>query len=75
MPSGIDCGVQAFKPEDRAKPYREVQKLLTDEFPAIWLVEYGIVGAWSKKLQGLHTWSSYSYYQFWDTWSDTGKAQ
>jgi peptide/nickel transport system substrate-binding protein len=67
-------GQKAFKPEDRAKAYREVQKVLTDEVPAIWLVEYGIVGAWSKKLHGLHTWSAYSYYQFWDTWSDSGKA-
>jgi peptide/nickel transport system substrate-binding protein len=67
-------GQKAFNPEDRAKAYREVQKVLTDEVPAIWLVEYGIVGVWSKKLHGLHTWSSYSYYQFWDTWSDSGKA-
>ncbi|HET7096268.1 MAG TPA: ABC transporter substrate-binding protein [Casimicrobiaceae bacterium] len=67
-------GQKAFKPEDRAKAYREVQKVLTDEVPAIWLVEYGIVGVWSKKLHGLHTWSAYSYYQFWDTWSDGGKA-
>jgi peptide/nickel transport system substrate-binding protein len=68
-------GQTAFKPEERAKPYREVQKVLSDELPAIWLVEYGIVGVWSKKLHGLHTWSSYSYYQFWDVWSDNGKAQ
>ena len=68
-------GQKAFKPEDRAKAYREVQKILTDEVPAIWLVEYGIVGVWSKKLHGLHTWSAYSYYQFWDTWPDSGKAQ
>ena len=67
-------GQKAFKPEDRAKAYREVQKVLTDEVPAIWLVEYGIVGVWSKKLHGLHTWSAYSYYQFWDAWSDGGKA-
>jgi len=67
-------GQKAFKPEDRAKAYREVQKVLTDEIPAIWLVEYGIVGVWSKKLHGLHTWSAYSYYQFWDTWSDSGKS-
>ena len=46
-------GQKAFKPEDRAKAYREVQKVLTDEVPAIWLVEYGIVGVWSKKLHGL----------------------
>jgi peptide/nickel transport system substrate-binding protein len=67
-------GQKAFKPEDRAKPYREVQKVLTDELPSIWLVEYGIVGVWSKKLHNLHTWSSYSYYQFWDVWSDQGKS-
>ena len=68
-------GQAAIKPEDRTKAYREVQKVLTDEVPAIWLVEYGIVGVWSKKLHGLHTWSAYSYYQFWDTWSDGGKGQ
>jgi len=66
-------GQKAFKPEDRAKAYRDPQKVLTDELPAIWLVEYGIVGVWSKKLHGLHTWSSSSFYQFWDTWSDNGK--
>jgi peptide/nickel transport system substrate-binding protein len=70
----FEQGQKAFKPEDRASAYREVQKILTDDLPAIWLVEYGIVGAWSKKLHGLHTWSAYSYYQFWDTWSDNGKA-
>lgn len=71
----FEQGQKSFKPEERARAYRDVQKLLTDEVPAIWLVEYGIVGVWSKKLHGLHTWSAYSFYQFWDTWSDNGKAQ
>ena len=69
----FDEGQKAFKPEDRAVAYKQVQKILADELPVIWLTEYGIVGAWSKKLHGLHTWSAYSYYNFWDTWSDNGK--
>ena len=70
----FDRGQRAFKPEERATAYREAQKILANELPVIWLVEYGIVGAWSKKLHGLHSWSSYSYFQFWDTWSDKGRA-
>jgi peptide/nickel transport system substrate-binding protein len=66
-------GAKAFQSKDRAKAYKEVQKILTDDLPVVWLVEYGIVGAWSKNLHGLHTWSSYSYYQFWDTWSENAK--
>lgn len=66
-------GQVAFKPEERAGAYRRAQMILADELPVIWLVEYGIVGAWSKRLHGLHSWSAYSYYQFWDTWSETGK--
>jgi peptide/nickel transport system substrate-binding protein len=69
----FDEGQKALKPEDRAAAYKEAQKILADELPVIWLTEYGIVGAWSKKLHGLHTWSAYSYYNFWDTWSDNGK--
>ncbi|MCC7046058.1 MAG: ABC transporter substrate-binding protein [Alphaproteobacteria bacterium] len=68
------AGQKAFKLEERAAAYRKAQKILTDDLPVIWLVEYGIVGAWNKKLHGLHSWSAYSYYQFWDTWSDNGKA-
>lgn len=66
-------GQTAFKTEDRATAYRAVQKILADELPCIWLVETGIVGVWNKKFHNAHTWSSYSYYTFWDVWSDDGK--
>ena len=66
-------GQAAFKPEDRAAAYHEVQKILADELPVIWLVEVGIVGVWNKKFHGLHEWSAYSYYSFWDAWSEDGK--
>ena len=71
----FDKGQEAFKPEDRAVAYRQAQKLLVDELPAIWLTEVGIVGVWNKKFHGLHDWSSYSYYTFWDVWTDDGKKQ
>lgn len=66
-------GQKAFKPEDRASAYRKAQKIMADELPVIWLTEYGIVGAWNKKIRNLHTWSAYSYYNFWDAWSENGK--
>lgn len=68
-------GQSAFKAEDRAKAYHEVQKILVDELPAIWLEEVGIVGVWNKKFHGLHDWSAYSYYTFWDAWTEDGKEQ
>ena len=67
-------GQKAFEPENRAAAYKKAQKILADELPVIWLTEYGIVGAWNKKLHGLHVWSAYSYYNFWDAWSEKGKA-
>lgn len=71
----FDKGQQAFKTEMRAGAYREVQKILVDQLPAIWLTEVGIVAIWNKKFHGLHDWSAYSYYSFWDAWSDDGKSQ
>lgn len=71
--AAFDEGQKAFNPEARSTAYKQAQKILTDDLPVIWLTEYGIVGIWSKRLQGLHTWSSYSYYNFWDAWSENGK--
>ena len=69
----FDEGQSAFKTEDRTKAYREAQLILADELPCIWLVETGIVGIWNKKFHGPHAWSSYSYYTFWDIWTEDGK--
>jgi peptide/nickel transport system substrate-binding protein len=66
-------GQSAFRTEDRARAYREAQMILVDELPCIWLVESGIVGVWNKKFHGPHTWSAYSYYTFWDVWTEDGK--
>lgn len=66
-------GQSAFRTEDRARAYHEVQKILADELPCIWMVETGIVGVWNKRFHGPHAWSAYSYYTFWDVWSEDGR--
>lgn len=63
-------GEVATKTADRAGYYREAQKLLVSDLPVIHLVEYGTMAAWNKRFHGLHEWSAYSYYIFWDAWSD-----
>lgn len=68
-------GQSAFTVEDRTKAYQEVQQILVDELPAIWLEEVGIVGVWNSKFHGLHEWSAYSYYSFWDAWTEDGREQ
>ena len=31
-----------------------------------------MVGAYNSRFHNVHSWSSYSYYVFWDVWSDSG---
>jgi len=38
----------------------------------IWIEEVGLVGAYNNRFHNVHGWSSYSYYVFWDIWSDEG---
>ena len=61
-------GEETMDRKKRALFYREVQKKLVSDLPVIHLIEYGTVAAWNKKLQGLHDWSAYSYYIFWEAW-------
>ncbi|MBE7732830.1 ABC transporter substrate-binding protein [Devosia faecipullorum] len=68
-------GQSAFTLDGRVAAYQEAQKILVDELPAIWLEEVGIVGVWNSKFHGLHEWSAYSYYSFWDAWTEDGKEQ
>jgi peptide/nickel transport system substrate-binding protein len=63
-------GEASTKVEDRARHYREVQKILVSDLPVIHLVEYGTTAAWNSHFHGLHEWSAYSYYIFWDAWRD-----
>ena len=31
-----------------------------------------MVGSYNSRFYNVHSWSSYSYYVFWDVWSDSG---
>ncbi|TCR62997.1 ABC transporter substrate-binding protein [Bosea sp. BK604] len=66
-------GQNTSSTEKRTQAYREAQRVLAQDEPMIWLVEIGILGVWNKKIHGLHEWSAYSYYSFWDAWSEDGK--
>ena len=66
-------GEEASYPEQRAVYYREIQRILTDELPVIWLSEIGLVGAYHSRFHNVHSWSAYSYYIFWDVWSEAGQ--
>ncbi len=66
-------GESASDPAERAQYYKQVQKILTDDVPCAWLIEEGLEGAYNSRFHNVHSWSSYSYYIFWDVWSDSGK--
>lgn len=65
-------GADASSIQERAKYYKEVQKILSEDLPIIWIEEVGLVGAYNSRFHNVHSWSSYSYYVFWDVWSDSG---
>lgn len=69
----FDKGVSVADPKERAVFYKEAQKIITDEAPMVWLLEQGLVGAHNAKFNNVHSWSAYSYYIFWDVWSDDGQ--
>jgi peptide/nickel transport system substrate-binding protein len=48
--------------EDRGRFYKEVQSILVEDVPLVWLTEYGTVSAWRKEMAGLHSWSADSMY-------------
>ena len=50
------------------------RQILCDELPIVWLEEQGLVAAYNAKFHNLHSWSAYSYYIFWDVWSDDGEV-
>lgn len=65
-------GADASNAKERAEYYSQAQKILSDELPVIWIEEVGLVGAYNNRFHNVHGWSSYSYYVFWDIWSDEG---
>ena len=65
-------GADASSIQERAKYYKEAQKILSNDLPVIWIEEVGLVGAYNSRFHNVHSWSSYSYYVFWDVWSDSG---
>ena len=67
-------GGEASDINERAGYYKDVQKILCDELPIVWLEEQGLVAAYNAKFHNVHSWSAYSYYIFWDVWSDDGVA-
>ena len=67
-------GASASDPEERAAYYREIQRILNEDLPVLWLIESGLVGVYHARFQNVHSFSAYSYYIFWDVWSNNGGA-
>lgn len=65
-------GADASDADERAEYYSQAQKILSNDLPIIWIEEVGLIGAYNNRFHNVHSWSSYSYYVFWDVWSDQG---
>jgi peptide/nickel transport system substrate-binding protein len=67
---------RASRLEERGRFYKEVQSILIEDVPLLWLTEYGTVSAWRKEMSGLHSWSADSMYAApSDVWSTKGREK
>lgn len=64
----LEKGGSAIKTEDRAMYYKEMQKIITADQPAVFLIEPALLAIWNNRIHGVHTWNAYSYYCFMDAW-------
>ncbi|MCL1849717.1 MAG: ABC transporter substrate-binding protein [Clostridiales bacterium] len=71
----FEKGENTSIPEERAVYYREIQRILCEDLPVLWLVESGLVGVYDTRFENIHAWSAYSYYIFWDVWSNAGQLK
>ncbi len=59
----------------RAQLYREVQKILTQDLPIVWLLEFSENSAWRDEFRGVHEWSAMSFYTLGDAWWTKGREK
>lgn len=65
----------AIDRKTRAQLYYQVQKILTQDLPVIWLDEIAEYSAWRDEFKGLHEWSGQSCYNIGDTWWKKGREK
>ena len=62
-------------PKVRAQLYQQVQKLLTQDLPIVWLLEFSENSAWRAEFKGIHEWSAMSFYTLGDAWWTKGREK
>jgi peptide/nickel transport system substrate-binding protein len=51
----FDKAARVTSLDERGAMYKEIQTILLDDVPILWLTEYGTVSAWRKEFSGLHS--------------------
>jgi peptide/nickel transport system substrate-binding protein len=59
----------------RAQLYHQAQKILTQDLPIIWLLEFSDNSAWRDEFRGVHEWSAMSFYSLGETWWTKGRER
>ena len=59
----------------RAQFYHQVQKVLSQDLPVLWLLEFSDNSAWRDEFRGVHEWSALSFYTLGDTWWTKGREK
>ena len=59
----------------RAKFYYEIQRIITQDLPAISLLEYALNSASRDEFRGVHEWSGQSFYNLGDIWWTKGREK
>jgi hypothetical protein len=52
-----------------------VQKILTQDLPIVWLLEFSENSAWRDEFRGVHEWSAMSFYTLGETWWTKGREK
>lgn len=55
--------------------YHQVQKILTQDLPIVWLLEFSENSAWRDEFRGVHEWSAMSFYSLGETWWTKGREK
>ncbi len=59
----------------RTQFYHQVQKVLSQDLPVLWLLEFSDNSAWRDEFRGVHEWSALSFYTLGDTWWTKGREK
>ncbi len=59
----------------RAPYCHQVQKVLSQDLPVLWLLEFSDNSAWRDEFWGVHEWSALSFYTLGDTWWAKGREK